>query len=187
MYDKIDYEVHIETIDNHPVAIGYRISKFALHTIIINKYGYKAVSILLEQISTVMYHYIDYHMLFTTKRIESLNRTIVGFSTDINELHTTISEMKRNSLLSRITEKDSYDSIPMLGEDRSHSSTSTDTNYKNIVKDKEKSELTVGIMCEMLEELTMNINNNISPLIGARKVNIATISGLIHCILISYI
>jgi hypothetical protein len=175
MYDSIDYEMHIENVDGYPVPMGYNISRLALHTLLIKKYGSKIFSLILDKVATILYNFVEYQTLFNSKRIESLNRTIVGFSTDIGELHSTISNMKHDPYLSPITEKDSYDSIPMLGDDDSNSSGDLD-DLKKIVKDKENLELTVGTMCELLEELTNNLNRNIDERISVINMKIDKIS-----------
>lgn len=175
LYDGIDYEMTIEHMDELSIPIGYRISRFALHSILINNFGSKVFGLVLDKVASILYNFIDYQTMFNCNRIESLNRTIVGFSSDIGELHSTISNLRHNEYLSPIIEKSSYDSIPMLGEDGSNSS-SDFSELKKIVKDKEDSQITVGILCELLEELTNNLNRNFDERISIINVKIDKIS-----------
>lgn len=175
LYDSIDYEMHIEIIDGIPIPMGYSICRFAMNRILIRIYGSDVFSLIMNDISCVLYNYCQYQSLFHATRIESLNRTIVGFSSDIGELHNTINSMKHNECLSPISEKDSYDSTPMLGDDSSNPS-SEFTDLRTLVKDKENSTLTVGIMCDMLEELTATLNRNIDERISIINIKIDKIA-----------
>lgn len=86
--ENIDYVMKLEEIDGEVVQIGHRINRIVLYRMITMKYGIRFTECILARLSQIIYYFNEYKYNYRSEQINSLQRTIIGLTEDIQDLNT---------------------------------------------------------------------------------------------------
>lgn len=86
LIENIDYVESIEDINGEFLTTGFKLNRHAVCSLIVRKYGQNFLMQITMRVSQILSYYDRYKQDYRYNRIETLQRTIIGLSEDINEL-----------------------------------------------------------------------------------------------------